>query len=82
MKNPLSAQNDIDELVAELQKENSDAKTVTKLQLKILGKGIAQGFLISSGAVLALVGAAALAGRFIEIETEETEEEDLEEIDD
>jgi hypothetical protein len=74
-KNPLNADNDINELVAELRKENSDAKTVTKLQLKILAKGTAQGILIGAGIGLAGIGALVLTSKALGPVVEDDEEE-------
>jgi hypothetical protein len=76
-KNPLNADQNIDDLVVELEKEGSDAKTVAKLYTKIIAKGAATGLLITSvivavGATLVVVTSALIEGA----DTPETEEEE------
>lgn len=74
MRNPLSASRDIDNLVAELRKEDSDAKTVAKLYTKIMAKGFVNGLLISAAAVVTVTGIAIAVGA-VEYESDDQNEE-------
>ena len=79
-KNPLNTDQDIDDLVAELKKEGSDAKTVAKLYGKLLAKGVATGALYAAGLVAAsavvFVAAAKIYGTDMEDDTLNETEED------
>jgi hypothetical protein len=66
LKNPFNADKDIDALVDELRKENSDAKTVVKLEAKLLIKGVATGVLYGAVVGLAAVGAIAIGRKAFE----------------
>lgn len=68
LKNPLSTQNDVAALAAELECETPDEKTVSTLRNKIVLKSAAKGLMLGA----AIIGAAAVIVKSCNQQDDET----------
>jgi hypothetical protein len=70
--NPFKTDKDIEKLKDELLKDETDNKTITRLQMKIAAKGLAEGVVMTAG-IVSIVGGTviAIASKFVNHDEEE-----------